>query len=154
MLKDSLIPDVDLFLVKPLMLSQYQALIRRNICRAFAGVKAHPNAVQNLIAGMHHGDIQVWVGVSGKEERKLVGMLFTMVNTDHFLGTKKMVIYGLNLEAKLSPEAMKSAMAKLEAYAKSKDCYCVFAQTKVRGISKFLESCGYSSETTLWTKEI
>jgi hypothetical protein len=154
-IKDNLIREVDLFLMKPLLVAKYQGVIRRNLLLALEGQPAGPNAIANLIAAVHHGDIQAWVGVAGEEgNRKMVGMVFTTVATDYFLGTSRLVVYGLNAEARVSPDAFAKGLNTLVEYAKKRGCRTMVAQTSVRGIRKVLEGNGWTNGQCVLTKDL
>lgn len=155
MLKDSLIQDVDLFLMKPLLISKYQGVIRKNLAEAMEGQKGGPNAMRNLIAAVHHGDIQAWLGVAGPEgDRKMIGMLFTRVTPDRLMETKTLLIYGFNLKAQLHPDAYEKGFQTLADYARQHGCYALVAQTKVGGLRKLLDRYGWSNGMTTHTKEL
>lgn len=155
MLKDTLVQDVDLFLLKPLMISKYQNIIMHHLTAALADQKAGPNARINLMKGIQHGDIQVWLGVAGpEEERRIVGMVFTTVSSDPYLGVKRLLVYGLHMKEQPSPESMKKCVEGLEAYAKKRGCHIMTAQTNVRGIARILERYGWTNGQSVLTKEI
>lgn len=155
MLKDTLIADVDLFLVQPLLVSKWQGVIRHNLQRALAGEKVGPKGLQNLLTAVHHGDIQVWVGVAGDEgERRTIGMLFTRVVNDPFLDSKRLLIYGLNLEAKISVESMTKCIDTLAVFARQRGCYAMVAQTRVNGIGRILENNGWTNGAKTFSKEL
>ena len=80
MLKDSLVQEVDLFLLKPLVISKRQAIIMYHLTEALADQKAGKDARKNLMEGLVHGDIQAWLGVTGEEgSRRPIGMIFTTI---------------------------------------------------------------------------
>lgn len=155
MLKDSLVQEVDLFLLKPLMVSKYQALIMHHLTEALADQKAGKNARLNLLKGVQHGDIQAWLGVTGPDDaRRIIGMVFTSISTDPWLDVKRLLIYGLHMKEQLSSEALTHCFGVLEKHAKNCGCYAMRAGTTVHGINRLLKRHGWTSGPSVLVKEI
>lgn len=155
MLKDTLIADVDLFPVKPLVAAKYNWVIRHHLQKALEGQLAAPDAMVKLIKAVHHGDIQAWLGIAGEEDaRKIIGMLFTSISTDPYLGARRLLVYGLNLEAQIAPEAFSKCMNTLAEYARKRGCHTMIAQTKVKGLGRLLERNGWTNGMSILTKEL
>lgn len=155
MLKDSLIQEVDLFLLRPLMVSKYQALIMHHLTAALADQKAGKDARLNLMKGVVHGDIHAWIGVSGQEnERRIVGMIFTTITMDPFLGIRRLLIYGLHMKEQLAPVAIGECLQSLADYGKKRGCNIMEAHTRVRGITILLERNGWQNGQSVLTKEL
>lgn len=155
MLKDTLVQDVDLFLLKPLMVSKYQLVIMHHLTQALADQKAGKNARANLMKGVMGGDIQAWLGVTGPDDaRRIVGMIFTTISADRYLDVRRLVVYGLHMKEQLSPDAMIKAMDRIVDHAKKSGCSSIIAQTNVRGISRLLERHGWTNGQAVLTKEL
>jgi len=155
MLKDSLVQEVDLFLLKPLMVSKYQGLIMHHLTEALSDQKAGKNARLNLLKGVQQGGIQAWLGVAGPDDaRRIVGMLFTTVSFDPYLEVRKLLIYGLHMKEQPSPAAMTNGLKALAEYAKIHGCNQMVAQTNVRGISRLLERHGWTAGQAVLVKEL
>lgn len=155
MLKDSLVQEVDLFLLKPLMVSKYQALIMHHLTAALADQKAGKNARLNLLKGVQQGGIQAWLGVAGPDDaRRIVGMLFTSTYTDTYLDVKNMLIYGLHMNEQISPAAMKNGIDVLAGHARNCGCVQMVTQTNVRGLSRILKDNGWTNGPAVLTKEL
>lgn len=155
MLKDTLVQDVDLFMLKPLMISKYQSVIMHHLTEALADQKAGPNARLNLMKGVQHGDIQAWLGVAGPEDaRRVVGMLFTTISSDPYLGVRRLLVYGLHMKEQLSPDSMAKCIRELATHAKKNGCSLMMAQTNVHGVKRLLERNGWTNGQSVLTKEL
>jgi hypothetical protein len=155
MLKDALVQEVDLFLLKPAMVAKYQSLLLHHLAKSLEGQKAGKDARMNLLKGLHAGDIQAWLGVAGPEDaRRIVGLVFTAISVDPYLAIRRMLVYGLHMQEQLSPDAVAKCLGILGKYAEKRGCYAMVAQTSVRGVARLLENNGWTNGQSVLTKEI
>lgn len=155
MLKDTLVQDADLFLLKPAMLAKYQGLVMHHLALALANEKAGKSARLNLLKGLQHGDIQAWLGVAGEEDsRRIVGLVFTTVTIDPWLDVRRLLVYGLHMKEQLSKDALEHCLGVIEAYAKKRGCHLMEARTSVNGVARILNSNGWANGQSILTKEI
>lgn len=155
MLKDTLVQDADLFLVTPTVLAKNQHIIMHHLSEALVSQRVGKDAGVKLVKALHAGDIQAWLGIAGEDgARRIVGMVFTTVSSDPYLGVRRLVVYGLHLKEQLGKEAMAKCMEALEKHAKKRGCDTMVAQTSVRGVSRMLEQHGWTNGQCVLTKEI
>lgn len=155
MLKDTLVKEVDLFLLKPIMAAKHQVLLMSHLMEALKDQKTGPDARLNLMLALQRGDIQPWIGVTGPEgERRIAGVVFTIIDTGRMLGVPKFVIYGLHMNEQLAPEAMEKCLNSICDYAKKRGCREIEAVTAVHGVAKLLERHGWTNGQSILKKEL
>jgi hypothetical protein len=155
MLKDTLVKEVDLFLLKPIMAAKHQVLLMSHLMEAIKDQKTGPEARLNLMLALQRGDIQPWIGVTGPEgARRIAGVVFTMLAKDHLLDMPKLVIYGLHMNEQLAPEAMDKCINSICDYAKKRGCRRIEAVTAVHGVAKLLERHGWTNGQSILKKEL
>lgn len=154
MIKDQLIQDVLFQRLQPLAVQKYWNLISAMLIDSLQGQTAATGHVVRLMAAVQDGRIQVWSALAHGDKPVLVGMLFTQIMSDPFLGTSELLIYGLNMRAALSQEAYAHCLSEIESYAKQMKCQSLRAQTDKNGVKRLLQSNGWSNGVCTLTKEI
>ena len=153
MIKDMLADDVHFRRVTPLLLAKYSPIVQQNIKEAMARQKGSVNALANLMAAIHKGEIQTWV-CTVNDPPVLVGMLFTKIIGDPHLETKELVLYGLNMKVPLTDRAREYCSAILADFARKNGCYAMRAETQISGVRKMMERDGWSEGFTTHVKEV
>lgn len=153
-IKDNIIQEVTFQRLAPLAITKYWNLIQQCLLEALSGQKAAAGALSRLMAAVQAGRIQVWCATSKDERPVLAGMVFTQINSDPFLGTSELWVYGLSIRAQATAEVYAQCLEEIAEYGRANGCHAMKAQTVKSGVRHLLEKAGWNNGVCTLTKEI